>query len=718
LTGGVTSTIFNIGGHQATCGRLVPPGTYSVTVPSPFADTVGGELYVTSPDPQTIHVKPGTRPTVSFTTNFEPVVTVAVGGPPTPTTGSVGEHLNSYVDGAQATITPINGTPGTPVTCTLTGGVTSTIFNIGGHQATCGRLVPPGTYSVTVPSPFADTVGGELYVTSPDPQTIHVKPGTRPTVSFTTKLPTESQTINFTSIPPSDPTVGGTYDVAATATSGLPVTFTIDASSTPGACSVSGTAVSFTSTGLCVVDANQAGNSNFEAAPQVDQSMSVGPPGATSSSTGTSTTQTGTASASDDGTSVVATGTGSVTVASDSAAPPGTYSIGNATAYFDVSVGNGSTFSSLTIEDCNLGGGTELEWWNGSSWVPVSPVTGPSGTPPCLTATLNSSSTPTIAQLTGTPFAVVTIPGYWTVTASGVVHAFGTVGTFGSLPRPTPHAQGREPHAPPGPPPGPVVGMASTPDGQGYWLVEANGTVVAFGDAAAKYCTGGTCASAPATPGRGGLIVGIATNLGGKGYWLVGANGTVYALSGAPTFGSLPQPTPRTQGREPHAPPGPPPGPVVGMASTPDGQGYWLVEANGTVVAFGNAAAKYCTGGTCASAPATPGRGGLIVGIATNLGGKGYWLVAANGTVYALSGATTFGSLPRTTPHAQGREPHAPPGPPPGPVVGMASTPDGQGYWLVEANGTVVAFGAATTLGSSPPMPGLLGQVVAIASVP
>ncbi len=44
-----------------------------------------------------------------------------------------------------------------------------------------------------------------------------------------------SQTITFTSTPPSDATVGGpSYTPSATATSGLPVSFSIDASSTAG----------------------------------------------------------------------------------------------------------------------------------------------------------------------------------------------------------------------------------------------------------------------------------------------------------------------------------------------------------------------------------------------------------------------------------------------------------------------------------------------------
>ena len=85
-----------------------------------------------------------------------------------------------------------------------------------------------------------------------------------------------NQTISFTSTAPAGATVGGpTYTVTATATSGLPVTFTIDASAT-SVCSISGSTVSFLGVGTCVIDANQAGNANFNAAPQVQQSFAVG----------------------------------------------------------------------------------------------------------------------------------------------------------------------------------------------------------------------------------------------------------------------------------------------------------------------------------------------------------------------------------------------------------------------------------------------------------
>ena len=83
------------------------------------------------------------------------------------------------------------------------------------------------------------------------------------------------QTISYTSAAPAAASVGAaTYDVTATATSGLPVAFTIDASATT-VCSISGSTVSFIGAGTCVIDANQAGDANWNAAPQAQQSFTV-----------------------------------------------------------------------------------------------------------------------------------------------------------------------------------------------------------------------------------------------------------------------------------------------------------------------------------------------------------------------------------------------------------------------------------------------------------
>jgi PKD repeat protein len=83
-----------------------------------------------------------------------------------------------------------------------------------------------------------------------------------------------SQHITFTSEPPAAATIGGsTYAVTARATSGLAVSFSSGASSV---CSVSGTTVSFIGAGMCTIDAKQAGDSDYDAAPEARQSFAVG----------------------------------------------------------------------------------------------------------------------------------------------------------------------------------------------------------------------------------------------------------------------------------------------------------------------------------------------------------------------------------------------------------------------------------------------------------
>jgi hypothetical protein len=94
--------------------------------------------------------------------------------------------------------------------------------------------------------------------------------------SFAVVAPSASpQSITFTSTPPAAAAVGAAYSVSAAASSGLAVAFTIDASSA-GVCSATGSSVSFTGTGTCTIDADQAGDANYQAAPQQQQSFAVG----------------------------------------------------------------------------------------------------------------------------------------------------------------------------------------------------------------------------------------------------------------------------------------------------------------------------------------------------------------------------------------------------------------------------------------------------------
>ena len=83
----------------------------------------------------------------------------------------------------------------------------------------------------------------------------------------------QSQSISFTSTAPSNAVVAGTtYTPTATGGgSGNSVTFTVS-----GTCSIASGVVSFTAAGTCTVKADQATNTNYAAATQVTQSITVG----------------------------------------------------------------------------------------------------------------------------------------------------------------------------------------------------------------------------------------------------------------------------------------------------------------------------------------------------------------------------------------------------------------------------------------------------------
>jgi N-acetylmuramoyl-L-alanine amidase len=185
----------------------------------------------------------------------------------------------------------------------------------------------------------------------------------------------------------------------------------------------------------------------------------------------------------------------------------------------------------------------------------------------------------------------------------------------------------------------PIVGMAATPDGQGYWLVAADGGIFTFGDATFYGSTGAIHLNEP--------IVGMAATPDGRGYWLVAADGGIFTFGDATFLGS----TGSLHLNQP----------IVGMAALPDGRGYWLVAADGGIFTFGDAAFLGSEGGVTLAAP--------IVSLAATPDGKGYWLAASDGGIFTFGDATFYGS--------EGGAQLAPP------VVGLAATPDGNGYWLV-----------------------------------
>ena len=222
-------------------------------------------------------------------------------------------------------------------------------------------------------------------------------------------------------------------------------------------------------------------------------------------------------------------------------------------------------------------------------------------------------------------------------------------------------------------PSAPIVGMAATPDGEGYWLVASDGGVFTFGNAQFYGSEGGVPLNAP--------IVGMAATPDGEGYWLVASDGGVFTFGNAQFYGS--------EGGAPLN------APIVGMAATPDGEGYWLVASDGGVFTFGDAQFYGSEGGVPLNAP--------IVGMAATPDGEGYWLVASDGGVFTFGDAQFYGSEGGAPLNA--------------PIVGMAATPDGEGYWLVASDGGVFTFGNAQFYGSEGGVP-LNAPIVGMAATP
>jgi hypothetical protein len=90
--------------------------------------------------------------------------------------------------------------------------------------------------------------------------------------SFTVVPPPSPQTITFTSSAPGSAIyLGPNYNVSATASSGLPVSFTVS-----GTCTLSGSStVVMAGAGTCTVYASQSGSSSYLAAPQVQQTFAI-----------------------------------------------------------------------------------------------------------------------------------------------------------------------------------------------------------------------------------------------------------------------------------------------------------------------------------------------------------------------------------------------------------------------------------------------------------
>ncbi|MGA3219155.1 MAG: S53 family peptidase, partial [Acidimicrobiales bacterium] len=234
--------------------------------------------------------------------------------------------------------------------------------------------------------------------------------------------------------------------------------------------------------------------------------------------------------------------------------------------------------------------------------------------------------------------------GYWVVTGTGHVAAFGSAVVYS--PQAAVH------------PKAPIVAIAATPDYRGYWLLASDGSVFAFGDA--------TTFGSRQSPHLNSPAAGMAVTPDGQGYWVVARDGGVFAFGDAAFYGSMGS-TPLNE-------------PVIGIAATTTGHGYWLVASDGGLFSFGDAAFHGSLAATHLNRP--------VVGITAGPYRDGYRLVATDGGIFSF-GAPFYGSLGGS--------------PLPAPITTMAPSVDGHGYYLLDAAGHVYAYGDAPYLGNVTP---------------
>ncbi len=225
-----------------------PPSTGVVTTVTTAAVTADSGTKMTPAGTGTVDITVTTRVGTSHVTAADHYTYTA----PRPAVTGVSPGVGSTAGGTTVTIT---GTGLAGATGVRFGGAVAPLTADSSTQVTVTSPPGTGTVTITVTTPAGTsktTEGHYTYTTRPEP----------------------AQSISFTA--PASGTAGGSAGLSATGGgSGNPVVFTADPSGGPGVCTVSGTTVTYTAAGTCVIDANQAGNGHYADAPQVQRTVTV-----------------------------------------------------------------------------------------------------------------------------------------------------------------------------------------------------------------------------------------------------------------------------------------------------------------------------------------------------------------------------------------------------------------------------------------------------------
>jgi hypothetical protein len=208
--------------------------------------------------------------TYSFTVRATRVI--GSGCQPNAAAGGTGPTtIGTLVVGTAPTITSVNSATFTigaagSFTITTTGSPTPALTRSGALPSGV-TFIDNGNGTATLSgTPALGTVGSYGI-------TITANNGVSPnaTQSFNLTVEKADQTITFGAV--TNKTYGDPdFNVSATASSGLAVSFS---SLTTAKCTVSGNSVHIVEAGLCTIRASQSGNSDYQAAPDVDQSFTI-----------------------------------------------------------------------------------------------------------------------------------------------------------------------------------------------------------------------------------------------------------------------------------------------------------------------------------------------------------------------------------------------------------------------------------------------------------
>lgn len=286
-TNGVGDSVASVASNSAT-----PKGNQTITFPNPGAQNFGTSADLSSTASATSALA------VSFTSSTTGVCTITSGGTLTFVTAG-----SCTIDAVQAGNTAWNAAttvtqtftvnaivPDAPTIGTATVGDTEATVTFTAPASTGGAAIIASGYTVTA------NPGGATGTGSSSPITVTgLMNGVAYTFTVTATnsagtgaasaasnsiIPASPQTITFANPGTRNFGTSPTLTASSSAGGGYVVTFT---SSTTSVCTItSGGVLTFITTGTCTVNADQAGDLSFLAAPQVSQSFSVSPvvPGA------------------------------------------------------------------------------------------------------------------------------------------------------------------------------------------------------------------------------------------------------------------------------------------------------------------------------------------------------------------------------------------------------------------------------------------------------